>query len=87
MSTIDPTALAVNHHILVVAVADHPSRTGSAVTIILLVAFVLLVWAVRQLQPALGIIAELVRLAVRAALASALIIGVLLLLIFATVLH
>jgi len=61
--------------------------SAAAVPVALLVAALVLVWAIRQLQPAVVVVAQLLRAFVLTALTAALIIGALMLLLATAVVN
>jgi hypothetical protein len=76
----------VNHF---VTMSAGPARLSPAtvVTLVLVVVAVIFVWALRQLQPAFVVVAELLRIVVLTAVAAAVIIGALVLLLATAVVH
>lgn len=84
MSTLGLVTTHVNH-LTITPAATGTTNPAAIKAAALLLVVVLLVWAVRQLRPAIGIVAELVRMATRALLASVLVIGAVVLLVLETV--
>jgi hypothetical protein len=80
-------AVPLVYHAAPASTGPGPVAPSTTTVIALLVAIILLLWAVRLMRPAFTIVAELVQVALRAALVGVLIIGVLALLVIALVIH
>jgi hypothetical protein len=85
MFTLSPAVSWVNNPALASVQTDASGPVINVVLILLVV--VMLVWALKNLRPALVLATQILQLALRAALGVALIVGALVLLLMALMIH
>ncbi|GAA1691419.1 hypothetical protein GCM10009765_46040 [Fodinicola feengrottensis] len=75
------------NQVAVASTTGLPVSPTAAVTLVLIVVALMLVWTMRQLQPAVAVVAQLFRAFILTAMVAAVIIGALVLMLATAVVH